>query len=121
MNVDGHPSFNAQNKSFESILDKNSYTSRSTPELKQASDLQNRSYDNKLKPVSRAPKPSFNIAKEYLCRCKANYDYTASRSAELSFKEGDIIDILSKDPSGWWKGKLGAQIGLVPSNYLQEQ
>jgi hypothetical protein len=33
----------------------------------------------------------------------ALYDYTADEEGELTFKEGDIIHIVAKDPSGWWR------------------
>lgn len=33
----------------------------------------------------------------------ALYDYTADEEGELTFKEGDIIHIIAKDPSGWWR------------------
>lgn len=51
---------------------------------------------------------------------KAMYDYTAYTDDELSFKEGQIIRVLEKDPSGWWKGELGGHIGWVPFNYVEE-
>jgi hypothetical protein len=34
------------------------------------------------------------------------YAYSATEPDELTFKEGDIIYIISEDPSGWWNGKL---------------
>ncbi|KAI8610522.1 Peroxin 13, N-terminal region-domain-containing protein [Chytriomyces sp. MP71] len=58
--------------------------------------------------------------------CKALFDFAASSPAELSFKKGDIVAILSKvDPmtreaSMWWRGRLRTgEIGLFPSNYVE--
>eukprot|EP01126_Amoeba_proteus_P053435 TRINITY_DN6510_c0_g1_i23.p1 TRINITY_DN6510_c0_g1~~TRINITY_DN6510_c0_g1_i23.p1 ORF type:complete len:316 (-),score=94.21 TRINITY_DN6510_c0_g1_i23:301-1188(-) len=48
----------------------------------------------------------------------ALYDYTADEEGELTFKEGDIILILSKDPSGWWRGRTEGGEGDFPSNYV---
>ncbi|CAG8513808.1 2519_t:CDS:10, partial [Dentiscutata heterogama] len=63
--------------------------------------------------------------------CIALYDYTAQNDDEISFKEDDILYILENDDEEWWKAKLKiekngdenteeGQIGLVPSNYIQE-
>ncbi|KAH3744713.1 protein kinase C and casein kinase substrate in neurons protein [Pelomyxa schiedti] len=54
-------------------------------------------------------------------RVRAMFDYTGQEDSELSFVEGDIILVENKDPSGWWKGTLGAggKSGLFPSNYVE--
>ena len=36
----------------------------------------------------------------------------------LSFRQGDIIEVLSQQPSGWWDGLLGEERGWFPSNYV---
>ncbi|MEQ2175113.1 hypothetical protein GOODEAATRI_014867 [Goodea atripinnis] len=80
---------------------------------------------------------------------RARYDYSARDRTELSLREGDTIKILSKKGhSGWWKGEvygrvrlsgdlhddkklkyletsclnfyLYFQVGLFPSNYVEE-
>ncbi|KAJ3322606.1 Peroxisomal membrane protein PAS20 [Blyttiomyces sp. JEL0837] len=58
--------------------------------------------------------------------CRALYDFTAESPAELSFKKGDIIAILSKldpatrQPSMWWRGRLrSGPIGHFPANYVE--
>jgi len=52
---------------------------------------------------------------------KAVYPYTAQRGDELSFVEGDLLYITDKsDSTGWWKGSVGNQTGLIPSNYVTE-
>jgi hypothetical protein len=50
---------------------------------------------------------------------KAAYDYTANEEGELSFKEGDIITVASKHPSGWWTGSCGGASGTFPSNFTE--
>ncbi|NXY81581.1 CD2AP protein, partial [Alcedo cyanopectus] len=54
-------------------------------------------------------------AKEY-CRTICSYEGSCD---ELSFKEGDIIQIISKDTgeSGWWKGELNGKEGVFPDNF----
>ncbi|KAF9267558.1 ras GEF [Marasmius fiardii PR-910] len=50
--------------------------------------------------------------------CRALYDYTAQDASALTFRTGDIIEILSQQPSGWWDGLLGDERGWFPSNYV---
>jgi len=53
--------------------------------------------------------------------CVASFDYEATDANELSFKEGDVIEILSKSENGWWFGQLSGKQGLFPSNYVTPQ
>ncbi|PFH53392.1 hypothetical protein AMATHDRAFT_1447 [Amanita thiersii Skay4041] len=50
--------------------------------------------------------------------CRALYDYDSQDSSALSFRRGDIIEVLSQQPSGWWDGLLGDERGWFPSNYV---
>jgi son of sevenless-like protein len=50
--------------------------------------------------------------------CRALYDYDAQDPSALSFRRGDIIEILTQQPSGWWDGLLGDERGWFPSNYV---
>ena len=47
---------------------------------------------------------------------KALYDY-AGGDGELSFKENDVITVVSKGADGWWEGLLNGKTGVFPSNY----
>ena len=51
----------------------------------------------------------------------ALFDYAAQANDELNLKEGDKLEILNRDASGWWTGRLldGRQ-GLFPGNYIKE-
>lgn len=51
---------------------------------------------------------------------RALYSYTAQRHDELSFTEGDMIAIVSKNISGWWEGELNGCRGLFPANHVKE-
>jgi hypothetical protein len=55
---------------------------------------------------------------------KAMYDYTATCDEELSFNEGDLILIKSKEPNGvddgWWVGEVHGSVGVFPSLMVQE-
>ncbi|KAM6494104.1 Ras guanine nucleotide exchange factor domain containing protein [Amanita muscaria] len=50
--------------------------------------------------------------------CRALYDYESQDNSALSFRRGDIIEVLSQQPSGWWDGLLGDERGWFPSNYV---
>lgn len=57
--------------------------------------------------------------------CTALYDYDAIYDDELTLKENNRVEILSKEPEvsgeeGWWVGRVNGQgkIGLFPANYV---
>nr|XP_034966229.1 CD2-associated protein isoform X2 [Zootoca vivipara] len=66
--------------------------------------------------VAKTETESKQKAKEY---CKTSFAYEGTNEDELSFKEGDIIQIISKDTgeAGWWKGELGGKEGVFPDNF----
>ncbi|KAB5577183.1 hypothetical protein PHYPO_G00207020 [Pangasianodon hypophthalmus] len=53
-------------------------------------------------------------------KCKALYDFSSKKKDELNMKEGDLLDILRKDNSGWWYGELNGKRGHFPYNYVEE-
>lgn len=48
---------------------------------------------------------------------RALYSLDTAAEGELEFKEGDQIQVLHEDPSGWWDGELNGKVGKFPSNY----
>ncbi|KAI0689705.1 ras guanine nucleotide exchange factor domain-containing protein [Cytidiella melzeri] len=51
--------------------------------------------------------------------CRALYDYQTNDASSLSFRRGDIIEVLTRLDSGWWDGLLGPDDrGWFPSNYV---
>lgn len=50
--------------------------------------------------------------------CRAKYDYQSPDDASLSFRRGDIIEVLTRLETGWWDGLLGEERGWFPSNYV---
>ncbi|KAI8827072.1 ras guanine nucleotide exchange factor domain-containing protein [Fimicolochytrium jonesii] len=51
---------------------------------------------------------------------RALYDYAGSEDSGLSFRKGDIIQVLTQLDSGWWDGLLYGERGWFPSNYVGE-
>ena len=50
---------------------------------------------------------------------RALFDFTGQDMSSLSFKRGDVIEVLNTLPSGWWDGLLDDERGWFPSNYVQ--
>lgn len=55
--------------------------------------------------------------KEPVRYVRALYSLDTAIDGELGFKEGDQIQVLHEDPSGWWDGELNGKVGKFPSNY----
>jgi son of sevenless-like protein len=50
---------------------------------------------------------------------RALFDFSGQDTSSLSFKRGDVIEVLNTLPSGWWDGLLDDERGWFPSNYVQ--
>ncbi|KAJ5952708.1 Guanine-nucleotide dissociation stimulator CDC25 [Penicillium vulpinum] len=48
---------------------------------------------------------------------RAMYDYDADDHTSLSFRRGDIIQVLNQLETGWWDGVIDDVRGWFPSNY----
>ena len=48
---------------------------------------------------------------------RALYDYNADDRTSLSFRQGDVIQVLNQLESGWWDGVMNDVRGWFPSNY----
>lgn len=51
-------------------------------------------------------------------RVMALYPYQAQNEDELSFEKGDVISVLAKEETAWWRGELNGVSGVFPSNYV---
>ncbi|KAI9673012.1 MAG: hypothetical protein M1817_003176 [Caeruleum heppii] len=72
-----------------------------------------------------APKPKFGYGskKDSLTKDQAIalYAFDGDQPGDLSFKKGDIIDIVKRTEStnDWWTGKVDGREGIFPSNYVE--
>jgi len=49
----------------------------------------------------------------------AIHDYTAKNAREISFRSGDVINVLSKDTNtGMWQGEIRGKRGIFPSTHV---
>uniref|UniRef100_A0A672LWR4 Osteoclast-stimulating factor 1 n=1 Tax=Sinocyclocheilus grahami TaxID=75366 RepID=A0A672LWR4_SINGR len=53
-------------------------------------------------------------------RYRALYQYFGQDVDEISFDVNDIIELISEDPSGWWRGRIHGKEGLFPGNYVEK-
>jgi len=75
---------------------------------------------DKPPPGGGRPKPAPKPRKPALPKIKALYKYEAQDVDELSFEEGDILELVLEDESGWWTGKLNGKKALFPGNYVEK-
>lgn len=70
----------------------------------------------KSKPPPPKPKPSRLSAQPAVETVTALYDYSAQAEGDLSFRAGDLIEIVSRtgNDNEWWIGKLHGKQGQFP-------
>ncbi|ORX61646.1 SH3-domain-containing protein [Hesseltinella vesiculosa] len=51
---------------------------------------------------------------------EAIYDFNGANANDLSFKQGDIIEVLDRVNNDWWRGRLHGREGLFPCNYVKK-
>lgn len=76
----------------------------------------------KAKPPPPKPKPKTLSAKPTAVETvTALYDYAAQAEGDLSFRAGDVIEIVTRtqNENEWWIGKLNGKQGQFPGNYVR--
>jgi endophilin-A len=62
--------------------------------------------------------PSLKLSPPVLPSCAALYDFDAESPGELSFKEGDTINLKTKIDDNWYEGTLNGETGYFPVTYV---
>ena len=44
---------------------------------------------------------------------KALYDFEAAEDNELTFKTGDLINLIEESDPNWWEGELNGKTGMI--------
>lgn len=52
-------------------------------------------------------------------RCTARFDFEGEHSDELSFSEGDVIQLKEYMGQEWARGQIGSVIGIFPLNFVE--
>lgn len=57
----------------------------------------------------------------FLHEARALYNFNARDPEDLSFRKGDMLNILEKHEVEWWRAQSqrSLQIGVIPANYVQ--
>ncbi|KAB5535158.1 BAR domain-containing protein [Coniochaeta sp. 2T2.1] len=76
---------------------------------------------SKPAPPPPKPKPSRLSGVPPAEMCTALYDYSAQAEGDLTFRAGDVIEIITRtaNDNEWWVGKLHGKQGQFPGNYVQ--
>lgn len=58
----------------------------------------------------------------FISTVRALYNFNANDPEDLSFRKGELLNILEMHEEQWWKAQsqTSLQIGVVPANYLEE-
>ena len=51
---------------------------------------------------------------------KAEFDYIAQGTEELTFREGDIIKVVHEEDDTWWCGEFHGRKGMFPRNFVTD-
>ncbi|XP_054612002.1 F-BAR and double SH3 domains protein 2-like isoform X1 [Dunckerocampus dactyliophorus] len=87
-----------------------------------ALDARSHSSSNSTEPESELPTGSVN-GDSSVSFAKALYDYTGQTDDELSFPEGAIIRILSREThedDGFWEGEFNGVVGVFPAVLVED-
>jgi len=91
-----------------------------TPEAGQSGNRRQSTHRKAPPPPRPAPTKPKPAPKPRLPTAQTLYPYEPQEADELSFKEGETVEILKEDASGWWTGRLRGKEGLFPANYVQK-
>ncbi|TGJ87036.1 hypothetical protein E0Z10_g1744 [Xylaria hypoxylon] len=74
----------------------------------------------KSKPPPPKPKPSRLAAAPAVDTATALYDYSAQAEGDLSFRAGDVIEIVirTSNENEWWTGKINGRQGQFPGKFI---
>ncbi|XP_061574539.1 SH3 domain-containing protein 19 isoform X2 [Cololabis saira] len=51
-------------------------------------------------------------------RCVARFDFEGEHSDELTFSEGDVIQLKEYEGEDWARGQIGSSVGIFPLNFV---
>lgn len=83
---------------------------------------------SELEPVARPAPPPIIARKPIIVarkRFRAIWAYNSTDQDEISFNEGDLLELIEEVSEGWWKGCVvqtdgrKGQEGMFPSNYVE--
>ncbi|KAI0029104.1 SH3 domain-containing protein [Vararia minispora EC-137] len=70
-------------------------------------------------PARSVPLPS-NVPRLQKAKALWAYNENGSELNDLSFRPGDIIEVVAESNADWWTGRANGREGLFPSNYVEK-
>ncbi|KAH7322318.1 SH3 domain-containing protein [Rhizoctonia solani] len=49
---------------------------------------------------------------------RAMHNYTPTSASELALTQGNMIEVITTSPNGWWDGVIEDRRGWFPGNYV---
>eukprot|EP01137_Pigoraptor_chileana_P017553 Opistho-2@75795 len=88
------------------------------PDMRQEEGSSKSSF--RIPTISRMKKMPMSVSLDNVAKfqARANADFEATESKQLSFSKGDMIDILAQDDEEWWFAQIGNKQGWVPANLM---
>jgi len=68
-------------------------------------------------PIRRIEQPPPSLQR---ARALWAYNENGSEPNDLSFRPGDIIEVIAETNADWWTGRVNGKQGLFPSNYVEK-
>ncbi|KAJ7284620.1 SH3 domain-containing protein [Mycena rebaudengoi] len=65
--------------------------------------------------------PHSNRPRNAQARALWGFNEDGRNSNDISFRAGDMIEIVAETNSDWWTGRFNGRQGLFPSNYVEKQ
>ncbi|CAO3688300.1 unnamed protein product [Rhizopus stolonifer] len=108
------------NTNYQNNHQYNNYQQPNQHDYKQPPPTEYSSFSNQT-PAKRALPPPPPSRKPNVSTARALYTYQGQQEGDLSFQEGEIIQIIEKTNSqeDWWTGRIEKRQGLFPANYVQ--
>lgn len=93
----------------------------SAPPTPSAEEAPPPSYSQETTVKKRPPPPPKKKNLSQFLYAEALYDFTGESEGDLTFKEGDMIQVVKKTDStdDWWEGRLNGVAGSFPANYCR--
>ncbi|GAA6033418.1 hypothetical protein JCM8097_006741 [Rhodosporidiobolus ruineniae] len=111
----------AEKEAFFALLDEYFSSRPHLAHLFQPTTSSSSSSSAPAPPAASRPAPPATPTRRGVGTAVALYDFEAGQTEDLSFSEGDRIEVLEIVSDDWYRGALNGREGIFPSSYVQMQ